>query len=125
MGLHGVSILVVEDAPDVLDVFTTLLRLEGADAVGAASGVDALAVARGHRFDVVVVDLGLPDIPGEVLIRSIIAAARHPLTVVVITGEYGHSVSRAREAGASAIFIKPCDWGRVLGYLNGLNRIAA
>ena len=125
MGLHGVSILVVEDAPDVLDVFTTLLRLEGADAVGAANGVDALAVARGHRFDVVVVDLGLPDIPGEVLIRAIIAAARHPLTVVVITGEHGHSVSRAREAGASAIFIKPCNWGHVLGYLNGLNLVAA
>jgi len=34
MGLRGVSILVIEDAPDVLSVFTTLLRLEGADAVG-------------------------------------------------------------------------------------------
>lgn len=65
MGLQGVHILVVEDAPDVLDVFTTLLRLEGADAVGAANGLDALAVDRGQRFDVVVIDLGLPDIPGE------------------------------------------------------------
>ena len=78
MGLRGVSILVVEDAPDVLSVFTTLLRLEGADAVGAANGVDALEVAREHRFDVVVVDLGLPDIPGEVLIRAIIAALDAP-----------------------------------------------
>jgi CheY-like chemotaxis protein len=63
----GVSILVVEDAPDILDVFTTLLRLEGADAVGAAHGVDALAFFRRRRFDVAVVDLGLPDIPGEAL----------------------------------------------------------
>lgn len=125
MALCGVSILVVEDAPDVLDVFTTLLRLEGADALGAANGVDALAVAREHRFDVVVVDLGLPDIPGEVLIRSVIAAAEHPPTVVVITGEHEPSVSRAREAGASAIFLKPCEWGHVLRYLNGLNLVAA
>ena len=125
MGLHGVSILVVEDAPDVLDVFTTLLHLEGADAVGAANGVDALAVAREYRFDVVVVDLGLPDIPGEVLIRAMIAAAGHPPTVVVITGEHEPAVSRAREAGASAIFTKPCEWGHVLRYLNGLNLVAA
>ena len=79
MGLRGVSILVVEDAPDVLDVFTTLLRLEGADAVGAANGIDALAVSRRQRFDVAVVDLGLPDIPGDALIRAITAAARPPI----------------------------------------------
>jgi DNA-binding response OmpR family regulator len=125
MGLQGVSILVVEDAPDVLDVFTTLLRLEGADAVGAANGVDALAVARTHCFDVAVIDLGLPDIPGEVLIRALMAAARNPLTVVVITGAHEPSVTRAREAGASAIFVKPCEWGHVLTYLNGLHRVAA
>jgi len=125
MGLYGVGILVVEDAPDVLAVFTTLLRLEGAEAVGAANGVDALAVSRERRFDVVVIDLGLPDIPGEVVIRSLIAAAEHPLTVVVITGEHEPSVSRARRAGASAIFRKPCEWGHVLRYLNGLNLVAA
>ena len=125
MGLQGVSILVVEDAPDVLDVFTTLLRLEGADAVGAANGIDALAASRRRRFDVAVIDLGLPDIPGEVLIRAIVAVARRPLTVVVITGEHGTSVARARDAGASAIFVKPCDWGHILAYLNGLNLVAA
>jgi CheY-like chemotaxis protein len=123
--LKGLHILVVEDAPDVLDVLTTLLRLEGAVVVGAANGRDALAVYRGDRFDVVVVDLGLPDIPGEVLIRAIIAAARRPLTVVVITGEGEPALSRALEAGANAIFIKPCEWGHVLGYLNGLSLVAA
>jgi len=125
MGLRGVSILVVEDAPDVRNVFTTLLRLEGAEAVGAANGVDALAAARQRRFDVAIIDLGLPDIPGEVLIRSIVAAARHPLTVVVITGEHGSSVARARDAGASAVFVKPCDWQQILTHLNGLNLVAA
>jgi two-component system CheB/CheR fusion protein len=125
MGLHGVSILVIEDSPDVRDVFTMLLRLEGADAVGAANGIEALAACRGRRFDVALVDLGLPDIPGEVLIRAIMAAARRPLTVVAVTGEHGSSVARARDAGASAIFVKPCEWGHILTYLNGLNLVAA
>lgn len=123
--LKGVHILVVEDAPDVLDVLTTLFRLEGADVVGAANGRDALAVCRGDRFDVVVIDLGLPDIPGEVLIRTMITEARRPLTVVVITGEGEPVLTRALEAGADAIFIKPCEWGHVLTYLNGLSLVAA
>jgi two-component system, chemotaxis family, CheB/CheR fusion protein len=125
MGLKGVHILVIEDAPDVLDVLTTLLRLEGADVVGAANGCDALALYRGHRFDVVVIDLGLPDIPGEVLIRAIHAAAQRPVKVVAITGEGEPALTRAREAGASAIFIKPCEWEDVLTYLNGPTLAAA
>jgi CheY-like chemotaxis protein len=125
MGLKGVHILVIEDAPDVLDVLTTLFRLEGAVVVGAANGRDALAVYRGDRFDVAVIDLGLPDIPGEVLIRTMITTARRPLTVVVITGEGEPALSRAVEAGANAIFIKPCEWGHVLTYLNRLGLVAA
>ena len=66
MSLKGLQILVVEDAPDVLDVLTMLLRSEGAD--DAAVGThEALKVFR------VVSDLGLPDISGDVLIRPVIA----------------------------------------------------
>ena len=53
--LRGVQILVIEDAPDVLDVLTMLLRFEGADVTRAGGG-------HGRHFDVVVSDLGLPDI---------------------------------------------------------------
>jgi CheY-like chemotaxis protein len=121
MSSVGLRILVVEDAPDVLDVLTRLLRLEGADVVGVASGREALTVFRSRHFDVVVSDLGLPDIPGDVLIRAIIAAARRPITVVVITGESEPSLTRAREAGAEVIFTKPCQWGNVVTYLDGLS----
>ncbi len=121
MGLMSLHILVVEDAADVLEVLTTLLRLEGADVVGAASGRDALAVFRSRHFDVVVSDLGLPDIPGDVLIRAIIAAARRPVEVVVITGESQPALmTRARAAGAAVIFEKPCHWENVITYLDRL-----
>jgi CheY-like chemotaxis protein len=45
MMLHGLAILVIEDAADILDIFVTLLRAEGAEAVGARNGRDALAIA--------------------------------------------------------------------------------
>ena len=121
MGLKGLQILVIEDAPDVLDVLTMLLRIEGADVVGAASGREALMVFRSRHFDVVVSDLSLPDIPGDVLIRTIITAARRPIKVVVITGESQPASARALEAGAEVIFAKPCQWGSVVTYLDGLS----
>ena len=121
MGFKGLQILVVEDAPDVLDVLTMLLRIEGADVAGAGSGQEALTAFRSRHFDVVVSDLGLPDIPGEVLIRTLIAAARRPITIVVISGESQPALTRALEAGAGVIFAKPCQWGRVVTYLDGLS----
>ena len=39
-------------APDVLDVLTTLLRIEGADVAGAGSGHEAMTVFRSRHFDV-------------------------------------------------------------------------
>jgi CheY-like chemotaxis protein len=120
MGLKGLRILVIEDAPDVLDVLTLLLRIEGADVEGTGSGHEALTMFHRRHFDVVVSDLGLPDISGDVLIRAIIAAARRPIKVVVITGAAQPALTLALDAGADVIFPKPCQWGSVVTYLDEL-----
>ena len=125
MALNGLHVLVIEDARDVLDVVTMLLRIEGADVAAAASGHEALTLFTSRHFDVVVTDLALPDIPGDVLIRAMIATGRRPLTVVVITGESAAFSTRALAAGARVVFQKPCHWGSIVGYLNGLGVAAA
>ena len=122
--LHGIHVLVVEDSPSVLDVLTTLLREEGADAVGVANGRDALSALRAHDFDVIMSDLGLPDIPGDVLIRAILDRAPRPPHVIVMTGDSGAPLIRAKEAGASVIFTKPCDWAQIVTYLKDLELAA-
>src|SRR5438034_9016874 len=85
-GLHGIHVLVIEDSPGTLDMLTALLRLEGAVAVGVANGRDALSALREHDFDVVMSDLGLPEIHGDVLIRTILDRARRPLHVLASSG---------------------------------------
>lgn len=115
--LDGMRILVIEDVPDIRDVFTILLCAEGADVVAVGNGREAADLVARREFDVVLTDLGLPDIPGDVLVRQITAAARGRVRIAVITG-YGEPwVTRARQAGAHAVFLKPVEWTRVLDYL--------
>jgi two-component system, chemotaxis family, CheB/CheR fusion protein len=117
MALDGMRILVVEDAPDIRDVFTVLLRAEGAEVIATGSGREAAAIVDDGRFDVVLSDLGLPDIPGDVLIRQIIAISRGRTRVVAVTGYGEPFVTRARQAGADVVFTKPVEWTRILDYL--------
>ena len=69
-------ILVVEDAADIREVFTVLLRAEGAQVVAAANGREATEAATHQHFDVILSDLGLPDVPGDVLIKQLLTSAR-------------------------------------------------
>jgi CheY-like chemotaxis protein len=117
MGLQGLRILLVEDAPDIRDVFSMLLRAEGAEVVATGSGLEAADLTTRRHFDAVVSDLGLPDIPGDVLIRKIRASAGRRAHVMVITGYGEPHLSRARQAGADVVFTKPVEWTRVLEFL--------
>jgi len=118
MSLQGRRILLVEDAPDIREVFTVLLRVEGAEVVATGSGREAVDLADRGDFDAVLSDLGLPDMPGDVLIRQIVSSARHRARVIVVTGYGEPYLTRARQAGADAVFTKPVEWARILESLD-------
>ena len=117
MALEGIRILLVEDAPDIREVFTVLLRVEGAEVVPVGTGREAVDVAGARDFDIVLSDLGLPDIPGDVLIRQLLSTARRRTRVVVVTGYGEPYLARARQAGAEVVFTKPVEWTRILDWL--------
>jgi len=117
MGLTGLRILVIEDAQDIREVFTLLLRAEGADVESAANGREATELVGQQKFDVVLSDLGLPDIPGDVLIRELRSRSARGTRVLVVTGYGEPFLSRARQAGADVVFTKPVEWSRILEYL--------
>jgi two-component system CheB/CheR fusion protein len=117
MGLEGIRVLLVEDAADIREVFTVLLRAEGADVVATGSGREAAELAGRRHFDVVLSDIGLPDVPGDVLIRQIVSASKGRTRVLAITGYGEPYVTRARQAGAEVVFTKPVEWNRILDHL--------
>jgi len=72
--LAGMTLLAVEDQPDMLEYLRRLLEEQGAEVVMAGSATDALALLdeRGHeRFDVMLTDIGMPGMDGYGLIRTI------------------------------------------------------
>ena len=109
-GRNRLRVLLVEDSQDIREVFTLLLRSEGVDVVATGSGCEAVDLAARTDFDIVLTDLGLPDIPGDVVIRRVLAGSRRRPRVIVITGYDEPFVSRARQAGADLVFIKPILW---------------
>src|SRR5687768_16034220 len=94
--LAGLRVLLVEDAEDIREVLAFLLRADGADvcATGTArAGIDAAAT---RQFDVIVTDLGLPDMAGDHLIGEILREKRRRPRVIAITGFGEPYVARAR-----------------------------
>ncbi len=104
----GDLILLVEDDVATRDWLTGLLS-SGPDAVRVVcfgTAADALVWLVGHRPDIVLIDLGLPDRPGTDVIRA--AATRWPacdILVITIFGDEAHLVA-ALEAGANGYLLK-------------------
>ena len=115
--LRGTNVLLVEDARDIREVFRMLLEAEGAEVTATGSGLEAAALGAWGNFDVLLTDLGLPDLPGEAVIRHVVAAARRRPWVVVVTGYDEPYTTRAREAGADVVLTKPFAWSVLLDRL--------
>jgi two-component system, chemotaxis family, CheB/CheR fusion protein len=109
-GLEGVSVLVVEDSRNAREALTHLLRADGAMVVATDLGREALELARHTDFAVLFADLGLPDIPGDIVIRQILATSTQRPCVIAMTGYGEPHVTRAREAGADLVLRKPFGW---------------
>lgn len=69
--LEGLEILVVDDETDALDLITAELAQHGAQVTGVTNATDALKALEERRFDLLVSDIGMPEIDGYELIRRI------------------------------------------------------
>jgi CheY-like chemotaxis protein/two-component sensor histidine kinase len=69
--LEGLSILIVEDEPDALDVITVELVQYGANVTGVTDAEEALKALEKRRFDLLVSDIGLPKMDGYEFIRRV------------------------------------------------------
>lgn len=87
--LEGITVLVVDDEPDTLDLFATSLSRLGADVRSARTVEDALAILDGWKPDAVLCDLHLPGEDGYSLIERVHAnPALKALPLIAISGSH-------------------------------------
>ena len=100
------SILVVDDEPNILGTLAPLLRARGYEVSTAMSGRAAMQAVERDPPDLVVLDLGLPDMDGVELCRLIRETHRLPIVVLSARGAERDKV-RALDLGADDYVTKP------------------
>jgi DNA-binding NtrC family response regulator len=118
-GASAGSVLIVDDEAAIRESLETLLELEGYDVVSAASGEDGLAKLGGRPFDLVLLDLALPDRNGMDLLSEI--RNNDPQLSIIMITAYGtvENAVRAMQAGAANFIQKPWDNEKLLADVRG------
>jgi CheY-like chemotaxis protein len=115
------TVLLVEDSDAIRDAFTILLEDAGYAVLGAETGAEALRLASERMPDLVLLDMGLPDMSGLEVVRSLKSApATAAIAVVALTGRDEEADRRAcLAAGCAAYIVKPVNTQKLVRELPG------
>ncbi|MFF3869389.1 response regulator [Micromonospora sp. NPDC001898] len=114
-------ILVVDDEPQILRALRINLRARGYDVQVADTGTGALRAAAAHPPDLVVLDLGLPDLDGVEVIRGLRGWTTVP--IIVLSGRAGSEDKvAALDAGADDYVTKPFGIDELLARIRAVTR---
>jgi two-component system KDP operon response regulator KdpE len=106
-------VLVVEDEPQLVRLLRATLPPHGYQMVAATTGAQALVEAATRSPDLVLLDLGLPDLDGVEVVRRIREWSPMPIVVVSARGQERDKVE-ALDAGADDYLTKPFGTGELL-----------
>ncbi|MEU7932279.1 response regulator [Micromonospora echinofusca] len=114
-------ILVVDDEPQIVRALRINLRVRGYDVQAVATGTAALKAAASDPPDLVVLDLGLPDIDGVEVIRGLRGWTHVP--IIVLSGRAGSQDKvAALDAGADDYVTKPFGIDELLARIRAVTR---
>ena len=102
-------VLLVEDDPNIRELVELHLQLEGLTVVSKSDGNDALALARSHTFELIVLDLMLPGLDGVTLCRAIRRDSRNSDVPIMILTARRDEVDKVLglDSGADDYLTKP------------------
>jgi two-component system KDP operon response regulator KdpE len=119
--MKTLKILVIEDETSLIRVLEPTLAATGATVRIAQSGAKGLEYLGAGAFDVVLCDLGLPDIDGEDLIKAIRVDTDVPVIVLSARGAEDDRI-KALDAGADDFVPKPFSAGELLARIRAVVR---
>jgi signal transduction histidine kinase len=114
VSLGGLSILVVDDEPDARSIVAETLKLEGATVTVTDSALGAFEKLQeaGAHFDIIVTDIGMPEVDGYSLVRRLRASqsGRQMLAIAMTGYASSRDVEAAMDAGFDLHVPKPVDF---------------
>ena len=115
------TILVVDDDPKIRSVLGRGLRFEGYDVQIAASGQEALQLARDTTFDLVVLDLTMPRMDGLEVCRRLRRGVNVPILMLTARSAVADRIV-GLDSGADDYLTKPFDFEELLAHMRALLR---
>lgn len=116
-------VLLVDDEPALVSVLQPVLKAAGCTVTVASDGTDALRCLIAHDPDVVLLDLGLPDMDGKAVIRAIRATSKIPIIVISARHQETEKISSLDE-GADDYVNKPFEIGELMARIRAALRRA-
>jgi len=102
----GARILVIDDEPQIRKLLTVALEARGYMVECASTGKEGVQLAATYRPDLLIVDLGLPDIEGREVIKSIREWTQTPIIVLSVRDQEKEKIA-ALDSGADDYITKP------------------
>lgn len=108
------KILIIDDDPNIRKTLSDILRGKGYEPLAAKDGAEAQALLAKKAINLVLIDLGLPDIPGLEILTGI--NSRHPsIQAIILTGQASlDSAIEATNKGAFSYLQKPYDMDQLI-----------
>jgi two-component system KDP operon response regulator KdpE len=115
------TVLVVDDEPQIVRALRVNLRARGYDVLIALTGRQALEMTAQHHPDLVILDLGLPDIDGVEVVRGLRGWTTVP--ILILSGrDHSRAKVNALDAGADDYVTKPFNVDELLARLRAIAR---
>jgi two-component system copper resistance phosphate regulon response regulator CusR len=118
----AIRVLIVEDEPDVADIIRRAVRSAAWSPTAVGTGRDALLALAGDEFDLVVLDVGLPDVDGFEVCRRVRARGGHTPILLLTARHALRDRVTGLDAGADDYLPKPFDVEELLARLRALAR---
>ena len=119
--MNKYMILVVEDDPSVKSLITTNLQMHEYRYITASGGNAAIMQTTSHRPDIILLDLGLPDMDGVDVIKKVRTWSNVPIIVISARSEDTDKID-ALDAGADDYLTKPFSVEELLARLRVTQR---